>query len=88
MPCAPVNTIDQVFADPQVRARGMRVDLPHAAGVGVPLVANPLRLSATPVEYNRAPPLLGADTREVLAQRLRLDGARLDALQAAGVIGG
>ena len=87
VPCAPVNRIDQVFADPQVQARGMRIGLPHALGADVPLVANPLHFSATPVQYTRAPPLLGADTRALLCERLGLDEARIEALLTAGVIG-
>jgi formyl-CoA transferase len=87
VPCAPVNTLDEVFADPQVRARGMRVDLPHALGGSVPLVASPLKLSATPVEYTRAPPLLGADTRAVLREQLGLDEATIGTLATQGVIG-
>jgi crotonobetainyl-CoA:carnitine CoA-transferase CaiB-like acyl-CoA transferase len=86
VPCGPINTIDAVFADPQVRARAMQVELPHPLAGTVPLVANPLRLSATPVTYRSAPPILGADTREVLAQRLGLPPSELDALAAKGVI--
>jgi len=88
VPCSPVNTIAQVFDDAQVRARAMRIDLPHALGGSVPMVANPLKFSATPVEYIRAPPLLGADTREVLRARLAMSDQAIDALAAAGVIGG
>lgn len=87
VPCAPVNTLDQVFDDPQVRARGMRIDLPHALGGTVPMVGSPLKLSATPVEYRAAPPLLGADTRAVLREHLGLGDAQVDALAAQGVIG-
>jgi formyl-CoA transferase len=87
VPCAPVNTLDQVFADPQVQARGMRIELPHLLGGSVPMVANPLRFSTTSVEYTRAPPLLGGDTRALLRERLGLDEARIDELLAAGVIG-
>ena len=87
VPCAPVNTIDQVFADPQVRARDMRIDLPHPLGGTVPMVGSPLKLSATPVEYRAAPPLLGADTRAVLREQLGLAEAQVDALAAQGVIG-
>ena len=56
VPCSPVNTIDQVFEDPQVQARGMRIEMPHAtAGEGtVPLIANPLKMSATPPQYSSA----------------------------------
>jgi len=70
VPCGPINRIDQVFADPQVIARGLRVDLPHPLAGSVPGVANPIRLSATPVTYRSAPPRLGQDTAEVLADWL------------------
>jgi len=86
VPCAPVNSIAQVFADPQVQARQMRFDLPHALG-SVPQVANPLKFSHTAIEYHRAPPLLGADTDAVLSTRLALDAAEIADLRAAGVIG-
>lgn len=66
VPCAPINSIDQVFHDPQVLARGMRLDLPHPLAGQVPQVANPVKFSRTPVEYQGAPPLLGADTDAVL----------------------
>ncbi|MFN7551930.1 MAG: CaiB/BaiF CoA transferase family protein [Pseudomonadota bacterium] len=87
VPCAPVNTLDQVFDDPQVRARGMRIDLRHALGGTVPMVGSPLKLSATPVEYRAAPPLLGADTRAVLREHLGLADTQVEALAAQGVIG-
>jgi crotonobetainyl-CoA:carnitine CoA-transferase CaiB-like acyl-CoA transferase len=71
VPCGPINRLDEVFADPQVIARGLRIDLPHAAAGTVPGVANPLRMSASPVAYDRAPPGLGEHTREVIAQWLK-----------------
>ena len=86
VPCGPINTLDQVFADPQVRARGLRLDLAHAAAGTVPQVASPLRLSATPIDYRSAPPLLGADTREVLEGRLGLSADEIDALAARKII--
>jgi crotonobetainyl-CoA:carnitine CoA-transferase CaiB-like acyl-CoA transferase len=86
IPCAPVQTLDQVFADEQVQARGLRFELAHASGVEVPMVANPLRFSETAVQYTRAPPMLGADTRAVLSERLGLDQAALDRLAESGVI--
>ncbi|WP_395055803.1 CaiB/BaiF CoA transferase family protein [Polaromonas sp.] len=70
VPCGPINRIDKVFADPQVIARGLKIDLPHALAGSVPLVANPIRLSGSPVAYQRPPPLLGEHTDEVLAQWL------------------
>ena len=87
VPCAPVNTIDQVFADPQVEARGMTIRMPHPlAGEDVRLVGSPIGLSRTPVGYRRAPPTLGQHTDEVLAELLGLDeGERAD-LRDQGVI--
>ncbi len=73
VPCGPINSIAQAFADPQVQARGMRIDLPHPLAGQVPLVANPIKLSATPPRFERAPPLLGQHTDEVLRGELGLD---------------
>ena len=86
VPCGPVNALDAVFADPQVRARGMQFHMPRADGHTVPQVASPLHLSGTPVQYRHAPPALGADTRAVLAELLGLSVERLDALAAKRVI--
>lgn len=66
VPCGPINRLPEVFNDPQVQARGMRLDLPHPAFGSVPLVASPIRLSATPVQYRQPPPTLGEHTAEVL----------------------
>jgi crotonobetainyl-CoA:carnitine CoA-transferase CaiB-like acyl-CoA transferase len=68
VPCGPINDLADVFADPQVRSRGMTVELPHPLAGQVRLVASPIKLDATPVRYRRAPPLLGADTEAVLAE--------------------
>lgn len=70
VPCGPVNRLDEVFADPQVVARGLRVDLPHPVAGSVPGVASPIRLSATPPVYRSAPPVLGQDGAAVLADWL------------------
>ncbi|PXW96573.1 crotonobetainyl-CoA:carnitine CoA-transferase CaiB-like acyl-CoA transferase [Sphaerotilus hippei] len=86
VPCGPINRLDAVFDDPQVRARGLRMELPHPVAGQVPLVANPIRLSASPVDYRRAPPLLGQHTDEVLAEWLDLPAGRCEALRRAGVI--
>ena len=86
VPCGPINTLADVFADPQVEARGMAIRMEHEAGVAVPLVANPIRMSATPPEYRTAPPMLGQHTRAVLAERLGLDEAAIAALADQGVI--
>lgn len=86
VPCGPINDIDQVFADPQVIAREMAVDLPHPTAGEVPLVANPIRFSETPVEYHSAPPSLGDDTEAVLKQWLNLDDDTLNTLIDKGVV--
>jgi crotonobetainyl-CoA:carnitine CoA-transferase CaiB-like acyl-CoA transferase len=86
VPCGPINDIAQVFADPQVQSRGLKVELPHSLGGAVPQVASPIRLSATPVEYRSAPPLLGEHTLEVLTKVLGLSNAEVKALREAGVL--
>ncbi len=87
VPCGPINRLDAVFADPQVQARGLRIELPHAIAGSVPLVANPIRLSGSPVTYRNAPPTLGQHTTEVLTQWLALAPAMIDALRAQQVLG-
>ena len=86
--CGPINTLDQVFADPQVQERGMVLEAEHplSGGQPVPFIANPMRLSGTPVSYRQAPPLLGAHTEEVLREFLDLGDQPLDALRREGVI--
>jgi crotonobetainyl-CoA:carnitine CoA-transferase CaiB-like acyl-CoA transferase len=64
--CGPINTLDRVFADPHVQAREMLVKMPHASGEEVTVVANPVKLSATPPDYRSAAPVLGQHTEEVL----------------------
>jgi crotonobetainyl-CoA:carnitine CoA-transferase CaiB-like acyl-CoA transferase len=86
VPCGPINTLDAVFRDPQVMARGLRLDLPHAVAGTVPGVANPIRLSDTPIEYRHAPPALGEHTREVLERVLGVQPQTYEALQADGVV--
>ncbi|WP_268798608.1 CaiB/BaiF CoA transferase family protein [Pseudomonas huanghezhanensis] len=86
VPCGPINDIAQVFADPQVKARGLLVSLPHALGGTVPQVASPIRLSETPVEYRSAPPRLGEHTLEVLTRVLGMNDEDISALKEAGVL--
>jgi crotonobetainyl-CoA:carnitine CoA-transferase CaiB-like acyl-CoA transferase len=86
--CGPINTVEQVFADPHVKDRGMVVQMPHDAigGGNVPIVASPLRFSETPVSYRVSPPVLGAHTDEVLRGVLEMDDAEIAELKDAGVI--
>ncbi len=86
VPCGPINRLNEVFDDPQVKHRGLRIDLPHPAAGSVPLVASPLRLSACPAVY-AAPPLLGQHTDEVLGGLLGLAKAERDRLRHDGVTG-
>ena len=85
--CGPINTVRDAFADPQIRARGVVVHIPHpATGDGIDVIANPVRLSETPADYRLPPPLLGQHTDEVLSERLGLKKARLASLRKKGVI--
>jgi crotonobetainyl-CoA:carnitine CoA-transferase CaiB-like acyl-CoA transferase len=88
VPCSPVNNIEQVFQNEQVQAREMRIEMDHPkAGSGkVPLIGNPLKMSATPPQYRKAPPVLGQHTDEVLAELLELNEAEIDALKEAGTV--
>ena len=86
VPCGPINDLAQVFDDPHVRARGLVTSLPHALAGSVPQVASPIRLSATPVEYRHAPPLLGEHTGEVLERVLGLPTAEVARLRRDGVL--
>ena len=86
VPCGPINNLAQVFEDAQVKARGLRLDLPHALGCLAPQVASPIRLSQTPVEYRNAPPLLGQHTEQVLQSLLGMSLERIGELRSAGVL--
>lgn len=86
VPCGPINDLQQVFADPQVQARGLRLDLPNALGSSTPQVASPLRLSETPVAYRSAPPLLGQHTDALLHNLLGMSEAQVAQLRETGVI--
>ena len=87
VPCGPINTIDQMFADPQVLARGLQIGLTRDDGVQMPGVANPIQFSATPVEYEKAPPKLGDGTDSVLRQVLGFTEAEIARLEDSGAIG-
>jgi crotonobetainyl-CoA:carnitine CoA-transferase CaiB-like acyl-CoA transferase len=87
VPCGPINTIAQMFADPQVLARGLQIGLTREDGVQVPGVANPILFSQTPVEYEKAPPKLGDGTNSVLGQLLGLAEVEIARLKDSGVIG-
>lgn len=85
VPCGPINDLAEVFADPQVQSRGMAVDMPHPLAGTVRLVGSPIRLSDTPVQVRRAPPLLGEHTDEVLAE-FGIDAQERARLREQGVL--
>ncbi|MBL0728460.1 CaiB/BaiF CoA-transferase family protein [Piscinibacter sp. HJYY11] len=85
VPCGAINDLGEVFADPHVESRGMTVAMPHPLTDGLRLVASPMKLSATPVQYRRPPPLLGQHTDEVL-QELGVGEAERTRLRESGAI--
>ena len=86
VPNGPINTIEQVFAEPQVIARGMRIELPHPTAGKVPLVASPMRFTGTPLEFKVPPPTLGQHTDEILREVLGRSAAEVARLKAGGII--
>jgi crotonobetainyl-CoA:carnitine CoA-transferase CaiB-like acyl-CoA transferase len=83
--CGPINTLEQVFADPHVIARKMVVEMQHPTGEPVKVIANPVKLSATPPDYRSPPPLLGQHTDEVLGGLLGMSAAEIAALKEKGI---
>ena len=86
VPCGPINDLGEVFENEQVRARGMRVEVPHPSGATAALVRNPIRMSATPPQVRSAPPMLGEHTDAVLREVLGYDEASIAELRAREVI--
>jgi formyl-CoA transferase len=87
VPCGPINDLEQVFANEQVMARGMRIDIEREDAGPVKLVANPIKASLTPPVYRLPPPRLGEHTDEVLSGVLGYDRETIHALRTAGVTG-
>jgi formyl-CoA transferase len=85
VPCGPINDIAEVFEDPQVKARGMKVQLPHPVAGQVSVTASALKLSATPVEYRRSPPALGEHTSEILREFAGLEEKDVQLLRERGI---
>ncbi|WP_061030119.1 CaiB/BaiF CoA-transferase family protein [Bradyrhizobium sp. CCH5-F6] len=86
VPSGPINNFEQVFADPHVQARGMRVKTKHKFEPELSLIRNALTFSGTPIETYRAPPLLGEHTEEVLGASLGYDAQKIEALRKQGII--
>jgi crotonobetainyl-CoA:carnitine CoA-transferase CaiB-like acyl-CoA transferase len=86
VPCGPINTIDQVFENPQVQSRGLQLSLQRDDGLQVPSVANPVVFSETANTYAKPSPTLGNATREVLTQRLGMSDADIASLIQRGIV--
>ncbi|MCX7217139.1 MAG: CaiB/BaiF CoA-transferase family protein [Burkholderiales bacterium] len=86
IPCGPVNSIAQTFANPQVMHREMRIDLPHPLSGSVPSVANPIKFSDTPIQYRNAPPTLGQHSHEVLQHYVGLSDKEIEALKTKQIV--
>jgi crotonobetainyl-CoA:carnitine CoA-transferase CaiB-like acyl-CoA transferase len=86
VPNGPINDVAQVFEEPQVKARGVRVELEHPVAGKLPTVASPMRFSGTPLEHKLAPPVLGQHTEEILRERLGKSAAQIAALRAEGAV--
>lgn len=86
VPVGAINNVAQALSEPQLQARDMLVNLPHVLNPDFTMVASPLKLSRSPVEYHRPPPMLGQDTDAVLSARLGLDASQLKILRERGII--
>lgn len=86
VPCGPINNLAQVFADPQVKARAMRVDVPHIVAGSVPQVRHPVQFSDNALAPMTAPPLLGQHTDQVLQHMLGLQADEISGLRERGII--
>ncbi|MDA0225287.1 MAG: CaiB/BaiF CoA-transferase family protein [Proteobacteria bacterium] len=86
VPNGPINTLEQVFEEPQAIARGLRFEMPHPVAGRIPLIRSPMRFSATPIEHKVPPPLLGEHTEEILRERLGRSAEDIAKLRSAGVL--
>jgi formyl-CoA transferase len=86
VPCGPINSLEQVFAEPQAMARGLRMEMPHPTAGKVSLVRSPMRFSETPVQPDLPPPTLGQHTDEVLASLLGKSPSEIARLRSEGIV--
>jgi crotonobetainyl-CoA:carnitine CoA-transferase CaiB-like acyl-CoA transferase len=87
VPVGGINNLEQVFEHPQVQARKMKIDVPHALSGSVPLVASPIKMSVTPPQCMQAPPILGEHTSVILRERLGMTVEQVEELRAKGILG-
>ncbi len=86
IPCGPINTIDKVFENEQIKHRNMEIEMSHPVAENLKMVANPIRFSKTPITYDRPPPLLGEHTKAVLSEVLDLDDSEIESLKKQRVV--
>jgi len=86
VPCGPINSLEQVFAEPQAVARGLRMELPHPTAGKVALTRSPMRFSETPVQHDTPPPTLGQHTDEILKGLLKKSPSEIDKLRSEGIV--
>ena len=86
VPCGPINSLEQVFAEPQAVARGLRMELPHPTAGKVALTRSPMRFSETPVQHDTPPPTLGQHTEEVLKGLLKKSPSEIEKLRSEGIV--
>jgi crotonobetainyl-CoA:carnitine CoA-transferase CaiB-like acyl-CoA transferase len=86
VPCGPIYNLEQVFEDPQVQHRHLKMNMKHSSGSMTPQIASPMRFSETPVSYRTAAPMLGEHTEAVLQRLAGVTGAEVEALRGKGVL--
>ena len=86
VPCGPINTLAQAFAEPQAEARGMKLSLPHPLAGQVPLIGSPMKFSGTPITHEIPPPVLGQHSEQILGSMLGMSAEDVARLRAAGAI--
>jgi len=86
VPASPINNIQQAFEDPQVKARGMRIDVDHPVAGTMPGMGTPLKFSQTPIEYGKSAPMLGEDTDDVLSRVLGKSAQEIATLRENGIV--
>jgi formyl-CoA transferase len=86
VPCGPINRLDQVYADPQVQLRGLKIDVPHPKAGSVALTANPIKFSRTPLRYDMPPPLVGEHVEDILRGVLGKSDAQIAALREKKIL--
>lgn len=86
IPCGAINNIAQVFDNPQIKHRGMKIEVSHPLVGSLPLVANPIKFSETPISYEKAPPTLGQHTKQILSELASMTESEIEELSRKGVV--